>query len=206
MSAIKIFSNLATRPKGNYVANQSAEVYQTDDGLPAVGLKWENTSFFSKETWLGPKQARFVLARDALMIAPLCEKDAKSVARWVAFGKGERALSRGWAGGLIPIAAGAIGALAAKTSDLAGIAVLYRNEDGNLGIFEAAGPAGVIDYIVSSFLQGVVRDLAELKEAFKSGLPPNQRPLVQPEIHAFPAPPPVSTAPARLPSTLLRTP
>ncbi len=92
----------------------------------------------------GPK-ATFVFPRDVVQIGRITEKAAESAARW---SSANRTSIAGGAGGILTSLIGAgIGAAAARTSNITGFSVLYKNPDDYPATFLAVASPDVVDEI-----------------------------------------------------------
>lgn len=151
MNKIYIIKNSGTLPvEGKHVDDQICVYNKNSEGLPRINLKWANSSFFSKEMWLGPSKQWFVFRQDASLIAELSETEVKNATQAAEFVRGSKRLPYG---GVLTLILGAAASVGAKTKNMKGVAVLYKNEEQRLGIFEVTGQEEVINEILISMQQ-----------------------------------------------------
>ena len=129
------------RPKhGRHIGEGKYEIVIGADGLPTMRFRWRGIMFNGSMT-------TFVFSRDVVAIGLIPDDAAKSLARSAAFNDWS---SRGAAGLVVNLAAGAIGAAAAKTTGIKGFGVYYHTEDGHLGLFTAVAAPEIVDEIFRS--------------------------------------------------------
>jgi hypothetical protein len=125
---------------GRHIGGGKYEYVVAADGVPTMRFRWRGIMFNGSMT-------TFVFPRDVVKIGPISDDVAKSQARSAAFNDWS---SRGAAGLIVNLAAGAIGAAAARTTGIKGFGVYYNNEQGHLGLFTAVASPEIVDAIFRS--------------------------------------------------------